>query len=72
MTAVCVPARLDAVSSPTEIAAQTFVAAWKEPDAATRARLLDACFAPDGRIVSPGNVIRGRAALAAAIDGLHG
>jgi len=55
--------------SPTEIAAQTYVAAWQEPDAAARARLLEACFAVEGRIVGPGSVIRGRAALAAAIDG---
>ncbi len=54
--------------SPTEIAAQTYVAAWQEPDAVTRARLIDGCFAAEGRIVSPGAVIRGRAALAAAID----
>ena len=54
--------------SPTEIAAQSYVAAWQEPDALTRARLLEGCFAVEGRIVSPGAVIRGRAALAAAID----
>jgi hypothetical protein len=51
------------------MAAQTYVAAWKEPDAVTRARLIDRCFAAEGRIVSPGAVISGRAALAAAIDG---
>ena len=54
--------------SPSEIAAQSYVAAWQEPDALARARLLDGCFAVEGRIVSPGAVIRGRAALAAAID----
>src|SRR5438045_1486876 len=54
--------------SPTEIAARTYVAAWQEPDPAARARLIDACFAAEGRIVSPGAVIRGRAALAASID----
>ena len=56
------------MSSPTEIAAQTYVAAWREPDAAARALLIDACFAVDGRIVSRGTVIRGRAALAAAMS----
>ena len=56
------------MSSPTKIAAQTYVAAWQESDAAARTRLIDACFAVDGRIVSPGTVIRGRAALAATID----
>ena len=50
-----------------EIAAQTYIAAWQEPDAVARARLLERCFAVAGRIVSPGAVIRGRAALAVAI-----
>jgi hypothetical protein len=50
------------------MAAQTYVAAWKEPNALTRARLIDGCFAAEGRIVSPGSVMRGRAALAGAID----
>lgn len=54
--------------SPAEIAAQSYVAAWQEQDAAIRARLLEGCFAVEGRVVSPGAVIRGRAALAAAID----
>jgi SnoaL-like domain len=54
--------------SPAEIAAQTYVAAWQEPNAANRARLIDRCFAAEGRIVSPGSVMSGRAALAAAID----
>jgi hypothetical protein len=56
------------VPSSTEIAARTYVAAWQEADAAGRGRLLDSCFAAEGRIVSRGNVIRGRAALAASID----
>ena len=54
--------------NPAQLAAQTFVAAWQEPDAMARARLLEGCFAVAGRIVSPGAVISGRAALAAAID----
>ena len=56
------------MSSPTEIAARNYVAAWQESDAAARAPLIDACFAVDGRIVSRGNVIRGRAGLAAAMS----
>jgi hypothetical protein len=56
------------MSRPAEIAAQTYLAAWREPDAAARVALIDACFAVDGRIVSPGALIRGRAALAAAIS----
>jgi hypothetical protein len=54
--------------SSTEMAAQTYVAAWKEPNPSTRAPQIDRCFAAEGRIVSPGAVISGRAALAAAID----
>jgi hypothetical protein len=56
------------MSSPSEIAARTYVAAWQQSDAAARAPLIDACFAIDGRIVSPGAVIRGRSALAAAMS----
>jgi hypothetical protein len=58
--------------SPTETAARTYVAAWQQPDAAIRARLLDACFAAEGRLVTPATVMRGRAAVAAAIDGFLG
>jgi hypothetical protein len=54
--------------SPGELAAQSYIAAWQEAEALPRARLLDRCFAVEGRIVSPGAVIRGRAALAAAIE----
>ena len=57
--------------SPTEVAARTYVAAWQEPDAAARARLIEACFAADARIVAPGSVICGRAALAKAIGRTH-
>jgi len=56
------------MSSQTQIAAQTYVAAWQESDAAARVPLIDACFAVDGRIVSRSTVIRGRAALAASIS----
>lgn len=58
------------MSSPTELAARTYVAAWQEPDGAARAGLIEACFAEDGRIVAPGTVIRGRAGLAKAIADL--
>ena len=56
------------MSSPTELAAKSYVAAWQEPDTPARARLLEACFATDGRLVTPATVMRGRAALAEAID----
>jgi SnoaL-like domain len=56
------------MSNPTEVAARTYAAAWTEPDPAARSRMLEACFAVDGRIAARGDGIRGRAALAAAID----
>ncbi len=56
------------MSNPTEIAARTYVAAWQESDRARRADLLEACFAADGRIVTRGTELRGRAAVAAAMD----
>src|SRR5690349_20080473 len=58
------------MSSPTEAAARAYVAAWQEPDAAARARLIEACFAAEGRIVTPGTVIRGHAGLGKAIADL--
>jgi hypothetical protein len=59
------------MSSSSEIAAETYVRAWQSPDGANRARLIEACFATDGRIVSRGAVIHGRAALAAAMNEFH-
>lgn len=56
------------MSSSTEVAVRTYVAAWQEPDRARRAELLEACFAADGRVVSRATELRGRAAVAAAID----
>jgi hypothetical protein len=56
------------MTNPTEIAVRTYAAAWEEPDREMRARLIEACFAEDGRLVSGGAELRGRAALAAAID----
>lgn len=58
------------MSSPTEIAARTYIAAWQEPDPAARARLIDSCWAAEGRIVTPGTVIQGRAGLGQAIGEL--
>ena len=60
------------MTSSTEIAAHTYVAVWQERDPAARARLIEACFAEEGRIVSRGGtIIRGRAALTAAVDELQ-
>jgi hypothetical protein len=55
------------MSSPIEIAVQTYLAAWSERDPALRATLVEACFAADGRIVTRGREIAGRAAFAEAI-----
>ncbi|HVZ33334.1 MAG TPA: hypothetical protein VG963_12970 [Polyangiaceae bacterium] len=53
--------------SPVEVAVETYIRANREPDPALRERLLEACFAPDGRMVSRSRVIQGRAALAAEL-----
>jgi len=54
--------------TPTEIAARTYAAAWQEPDAAKRLEMIEACWATDGRLVTPSGGFRGRAALAKAMD----
>lgn len=54
--------------TPAETAARRYIAAWTEPDAAERERLIEACFAEGGRIILRGAVLRGRAALAQAIE----
>jgi hypothetical protein len=50
-----------------EIAVETYIKAWGERDPAVRARLIEACFASEGRVVTRSREIRGRAALAEAI-----
>jgi len=59
------------MSSATEVAARTYVAAWQELDPDNRTRMIEDCFAADGRIVTSGDGIRGRAELAAAITELR-
>ena len=59
------------MASATEAAARTYAAAWQEPDPDHRARMIEDCFAVDGRIVTSGDGIRGRAELAAAISELR-
>ncbi len=54
--------------TPTEVAARTYIAAWQEPDSALRAPMIEACFAEAGRLVTRSGEIRGRAALAAAME----
>jgi hypothetical protein len=59
------------MQSPVELAARTYIEAAHEPDPAARAKLLEACFAADGRMVTRSTVIRGRAAIDAVIARLH-
>ena len=55
------------MSTPVELAVQTYVRAAGERDSATRAVLLEACFAEDARLVTRSTVIRGRAAIGSMI-----
>src|SRR3954469_6241699 len=50
--------------TPVEVAVDTYIRAWSEPDPAVRATMIEACFAANGRIVTHSREIRGRAALA--------
>jgi hypothetical protein len=43
---------------------------WSEPDPAVRATMLEACFAAEGRMVTQGREIRGRAAFAELMTSL--
>lgn len=53
--------------SAVEIAVQTYIRAAGERDPAARAKLLESCFAQDGRVVARSAVIRGRAGVDAMI-----
>jgi hypothetical protein len=53
--------------SSVEIAVETYVRAVGERDPALRAKLIEACFAEDGRVVTRSSVIRGRAGVDAMI-----
>src|SRR3954449_8540061 len=50
--------------SSVEVAVDTYIRAWSERDPDVRATMIEACFSPDGRIVTPNREIRGRTALA--------
>jgi hypothetical protein len=52
------------MTSVVETAVEAYVRAASERDPEKRARLLEACFAAEGRVVSRSREIRGRAALA--------
>jgi hypothetical protein len=55
--------------TPIETAVQTYVALVQERDLAVRAKLLEACWAEDGRLVTRNGEIRGRAGISAMVDG---
>jgi hypothetical protein len=53
--------------SPVETAVQTYIRAGEERDPAVRAKLIEACFAENGRFVTRSGVLHGRAAVEAMI-----
>ena len=53
--------------TPVETAVQTYIRAAGERDPAARAKLIEACFAEDGRFVARSGVICGRAGIEAMI-----
>jgi hypothetical protein len=55
------------MASPIETTIETYIKAWSERDPAVRAQLIEACFAADGRLVTHGRDIVGRAAFAEMI-----
>lgn len=55
------------MAKPVEVAVETYVRAAGERDPAARARLLAACFAEDGRLVTRAGVLRGPAAVDAML-----
>jgi len=57
--------------TPIETAIHTYIKAWSERDPTLRAALIEACFAPQGRIVTRNREIVGRAAFAEAIARFH-
>ncbi|HEV7556845.1 MAG TPA: hypothetical protein VGO00_15370 [Kofleriaceae bacterium] len=59
------------MSSPVETAVHTYIRAGGERDPATRAKLIEACFAQDGRLVTRSTVIRGRAGVEAMLARFH-
>ena len=65
---VGVVSRYASSMTPAETAARRYIAAWMDPDPRERARLVEACFAEDGRIILRGAELRGRAALVEAIE----
>lgn len=57
--------------SPVETAVETYVRAVRERDPGLRARLIEACIAPDCRMVSRSREIRGREAFLEELARFH-
>jgi len=55
----------------TEAAVLTYITAASEPNAKARSVLLEQCFAADGRMVTGGRELKGRAALAEMLTLAH-
>jgi hypothetical protein len=58
----------DGMRSEVRAAVDTYIRAASERDAQTRARMLQECFAEDGRLISLNREIRGRAALVQEVE----
>ena len=56
--------------SPVETALDAYMAAWAERDIDARAKLVDACWSDDSRLVSKRSEIKGKAALEKAMGPL--
>jgi hypothetical protein len=54
-----------------EGAVETYIQAWCERDPVVRQRLIEQCFAVEGRLLTRRRVICGRAELAAAVARFH-
>ena len=65
-----IPILPQATPSAVEVAVDTYIRMWSEPDPAVRATMLDACFAADGRMITHGREIRGRVAFAELVTTL--
>lgn len=59
------------MSSAIEAAVLTYIQAAGESDSAARGKLLELCFAAEGRIVTRGGQIRGREAVAEMLARVH-
>lgn len=59
------------MQSPVEVAVDTYIRAATERDPKTRAALLEACFAEDGRMVTRSRELRGRRAIGEMLTRFH-